>query len=166
MSKPLARLSALAFLLFTVAAHAVSDNQGSSKWFSAWTISIGHRMLSTLPPGNANYAPDLTGQTIRMIVRPSIAGDAVRVRIENTQATTPVTFSGAFIGRVASGAGVVAGTNVRLTFNGRPGLTLAAGAGGDGEGQGQSGSEGRRGEGRAQRQQTHGILRQEEGWRR
>src|SRR4051812_37492639 len=82
MSKPLARLSALAFLLFTVAAHAVSDNQGSSKWFSAWTISIGHRMLPTLPPGNANYAPDLTGQTIRMIVRPSIAGNAVRVRIE------------------------------------------------------------------------------------
>ena len=129
MSKMLARVSAVTVLVFAVAAQAVSDDQGASKWFSAWTISIGHRMLSTLPVGNANYAPNLTGQTVRMIVRPSIAGNAVRVRIENTQATTPVVFSGAFIGQVASGAAVVPGTNVRLTFGGSAGLSLAAGAG-------------------------------------
>jgi lysophospholipase L1-like esterase len=128
MSKMLARVSAVTVLVFAVAAQAVSDNQGASKWFSAWTISIGHRMLSTLPPGNANYAPPLSGQTVRMIVRPSIAGTAVRVRIENTQATTAVVFSGAFIGQVASGAAVVPGTNVRLTFGGSAALTLAAGA--------------------------------------
>ena len=126
MSKMLARVSAVTVLVFAVAAHAVSDSQGSSKWFSAWTISVGHRMGPTFT--GANFAPNLTGQTVRMIVRPNIAGNAVRVRVENTQATTPVVFSGAFIGQVASGAAVVPGTNVRLTFGGSAGLTLAAGA--------------------------------------
>ena len=123
-------LAAVAVLFFAVAARADDDDRSrSNNWFSAWTIPIGHRMLTTLPPGNANFAAETAGKTVRMIVRPSIAGDAVRVKIENTQATTPVTFSGAFIGVVDNGAALVSGSNRRLTFGGEAALTLAAGAG-------------------------------------
>jgi lysophospholipase L1-like esterase len=122
-------LLAVAVLLFSVSARADdrnddrNDDQG--KWFTAWSVSIGHRMGPAFT--GANFAPDVSASTLRMIVRPTIAGKAVRVKIENTQATTPVVFSGAFVGRLGTGA-AINGSNYRLTFNGKRGLTLAAGA--------------------------------------
>src|SRR5689334_10808096 len=91
-------LCAVVILSFAAGAIARDDDhdQGGSKWFSAWTISIGHRMGPAFT--GANFAPDISNSTLRMVVRPNIAGKAVRVRIENTQATTAVVFSGAFIG--------------------------------------------------------------------
>ena len=122
-------LVAIAVLTLASPSRAREDERGEGgRWFTAWSTSIGHRMLSTLTPGNANYAPDVSNSTLRMVVRPTIAGDAVRVRIENTQALTAVTFSGAFVGELASGAALVPGTNRRLTFAGSRGLTLTAGA--------------------------------------
>ncbi|HSN93253.1 MAG TPA: GDSL-type esterase/lipase family protein, partial [Anaeromyxobacteraceae bacterium] len=94
-------------------------------WFTAWSISIGHRMGPAFT--GANFAPDVSSSTLRMIVRPSIAGGFVRVRLENTQAQTPVTFSAAYVGIAGTGAAVVPGTNRQLTFGGSAGLTLAAG---------------------------------------
>ena len=102
------------------------DDHGGGHWFTAWSQSIGHRMGPAFT--GANFAPDVSHTALRMIVRPSISGDAVRVRIENTQAQTPVTFSAAYIGELGSGAALVPGTNRRLTFGGRHSLTLAAGA--------------------------------------
>ena len=64
-----------------------------------------------------------------MIVRPSISGTSLRVKIENTHGKSPVVFSGAFVGVAGSGAAVVAGTNKPLTFSGSRSLTLAPGAG-------------------------------------
>src|SRR5512138_1548030 len=128
MSKTSARLGpALAAVLLLCAASTRAHDRDDDRpnWFTAWSQSIGHRMGPTFT--GANFAPDVSGSTLRMVVRPSISGNAVRVRIENTQATTPVVFSGAFIGQLDSGAAVVRGTNERLTFAGRRSLTLAAG---------------------------------------
>jgi lysophospholipase L1-like esterase len=129
LARHLFAILAIAVVSSTLPARADNENddQGQSKWFSAWTTSIGHRMLSTLAPGNANYAPDVSKSTLRMIVRPTISGKAVRVKIENTQAQTTVVFSGAFIGRLGTGA-AIDGKNYRLTFGGKSSLTLAAGA--------------------------------------
>jgi len=121
-------LCVLAILLFAGAATAREDDEddgGPSRVFSAWTISIGARMGPAF--GGANFAPDLTGKTVRMIVRPTISGKALRVKIENTQAATPVAFLRAFIGELGAGAALVPGTNRQLTFGGKAGLTLAAG---------------------------------------
>lgn len=106
---------------------ARADGAEGGKWFTAWSISIGHRMGPAF--GGANFAPDVSNSALRMVVRPSIAGNAVRVRLENTQAQTPVTFSGAHVGVLASGAALVPGSSRRLTFGGQAGLTLAAGQG-------------------------------------
>jgi lysophospholipase L1-like esterase len=93
-----------------------------SGWFSAWTAAQGaHYPGSTLPSSSDT-------NSVRMIVRPTISGNAVRVKIENTNGTGPVAFSAAYIGKAQSGAAVTA--NTQLTFNdGSLGLTLNPGDG-------------------------------------
>src|SRR5205823_2749804 len=93
--------------------------QGGPKWFSAWTVS--HNVRETTPA--------LSNSTVRMIVRPTISGTSVRIKLENTLGQSPAMFSGAFIGVLDSGASLVPGTNTKLTFNGGASLTLAPGAG-------------------------------------
>jgi lysophospholipase L1-like esterase len=95
-----------------------SQPGGGPQWYSAWTA-----------PQIDRIATSLSGSSVRMIVRPTLSGTAVRVKIENAVGTSPVTFSAAYIGQVQSGAALVSGSNTQLTFSGRPGLTLNAGAG-------------------------------------
>jgi lysophospholipase L1-like esterase len=84
-------------------------------WFSAWTAA--HNV--------GEIVPDLTNTTVRMIVRPTISGSSLRIKLENTRAQTPATFSAAFVGVSDTSAAIVPGTNKRLTFRGAPRLTLA-----------------------------------------
>ena len=88
-------------------------------WFSSWGAS----------QNIAEFPAALNDSTARMIVRPSVSGQALRVKLENTHGKAPVSFSGVFIGVAGSGAALVAGTNKPLTFNGRPDVLLAPGAG-------------------------------------
>ena len=87
-------------------------------WFTAWAMSH-----------NARETPALSGRTVRMVLTPNVAGDAVRVKLENTMGEAPVVFSGAYIGIAGAGAAVDARSIVRLTFAGNAGLTLAPGQG-------------------------------------
>jgi lysophospholipase L1-like esterase len=103
------------------------DDDDRPRWFSAWAVSTGARMGPSFT--GPNFAPDASGTTLRMVVRPTISGEAIRVKIENTLSKTPAVFSGAFVGRLDGGAALVPGTNRRLTFGGKPGVTLAAGQG-------------------------------------
>jgi lysophospholipase L1-like esterase len=96
-----------------------ADARGGQQWFTAWAVAHNTRLAM----------PALSGSTVRMIVRPTIAGSHVRVKLENTLGQAAVVFSGAYIGVVDSGAALVAGSNTPLTFNGRAGLTLAPGEG-------------------------------------
>lgn len=64
-----------------------------------------------------------------MIVRPTVSGNAVRVKLENTLGQSPVEFADAYIGQLQAGAALVPGSNTQLTFTGSPGVSLAPGAG-------------------------------------
>ena len=110
-------LLAALILIFRPATNAVA--QGRPQWFSAWTVS--HNVRET--------APALSSSTVRMIVRPTISGTSVRIKLENTLGQSPVAFSGAFIGVAGAGASVMPSTNTELSFNGGTSLTLAPGAG-------------------------------------
>ena len=88
-------------------------------WFSSWGAS----------QNIVEFPEALNNSTARMIVRPSVSGRALRVKIENTHGKAPVNFSSVFIGVAGSGAALVTGTNKPLTFNGRSDLQLAPGAG-------------------------------------
>ena len=99
--------------------------EGGPQWYSAWTAPQAERIV----PATSMPSFSMNDSSVRMIVRPTISGSAVRVKIENTVGEFPVTFSAAYIGKAQSGAALEPGSNTRLTFNGRPGLTLAPGAG-------------------------------------
>ena len=87
---------------------------GEGGWFTAWAaahnVGLGVQGLS--------------GGSVRMIVRPTLAGQSVRVKFSNIRGNALVEFSAAYIGVSGQGAAVVAGSNRRLTFNGAANLTL------------------------------------------
>ena len=85
------------------------------RWFSAWAAAH-----------NVGLVVDgLNGASVRLIVRPTLSGQSLRVKFSNIRGNTPAVFSAAFIGVAGSGAAVVPGTSRRLTFRGADALTLA-----------------------------------------
>ena len=85
-------------------------------WVAAWGASI------------QGLAPTVaSNQTVRMIARPTISGDAVRVRLENTFGTVPLTIGAASIAYRNNGAQLVPGTVKPLTFGGSASITIPAG---------------------------------------
>ena len=87
------------------------------RWFSAWAAAH-----------NVGLVVDgLNGASVRLIVRPTLSGQSLRVKLSNIRGNTPAMFSAAFIGLAGSGAAVVPGTSRRLTFRGAQMLTLPPG---------------------------------------
>jgi lysophospholipase L1-like esterase len=96
------------------------DTAAPGKFIAAWAVSQGRI---------AEQAPALSNSSVRVIVRPTIDGTAVRIKLENTIATTPVTFAAAYVGVLDQGAALVPGSNKQLTFAREAGVTLQPGAG-------------------------------------
>ncbi len=71
--------------------------------------------------------PRFADLTLRLIVRPTLGGRRVRVRLSNRFGAGPVTFGAASVARRRAGAAVVPGTVRPLRFGGRAGVTLPAG---------------------------------------
>jgi lysophospholipase L1-like esterase len=84
--------------------------------------AVGH---VTLPPGNT---PQYDNQTLREIVRSSLDGDQVSVRIANTFGTAPLVIGAAHVAVSGSGSTIVPGTDRALTFGGRTRVTIPTGA--------------------------------------
>lgn len=104
-------VAALAFGLV-----GATDAASTGSWLAAWGFS------------QQGLAPEtLTNATIRMITRPTLAGSAVRVTVENTFGTLPLTIGGAYVGQRANGALLVPGSNTRMTFGGSASVTIAPG---------------------------------------
>jgi len=81
-------------------------------------------------PGTAALAPQtFDNQTLRQVVRLSLGGDSLRVRLSNLFGKSPVTFSGVHVARtLAVTSDIDPATDRTVTFGGQPTLTLAAGA--------------------------------------
>ena len=69
----------------------------------------------------------LSNQTIRMVLRTSIGGKRVRVKLANAFNGTPVEIGAAHIAIRGSDSGIVAGSDRALTFSGRQSLKMAPG---------------------------------------
>ena len=126
-------------------AAAASEDSGAAPWVGSWTTSpqgvypVGYAVgqpgpLGEVAPGVEQplleYAfPDEQAhdQTLRMVVHPSVGGDAWRVRLSNRFGTQPVTFGPATVALQQSGATVVPGSSRQLTFDEQPSVTLQPG---------------------------------------
>ena len=109
--------------------------QATEGWAASWAASVH----GPYPSGNAVAQPELKfafpspemgadDQTFRLIVRPDLWSDQLRLRFANTFGTQPVALDAVFVGLQASGGNVSAGTNRPVTFaSGSRGVTLPAG---------------------------------------
>jgi lysophospholipase L1-like esterase len=94
---------------------ALAQNAGPA-WVTAWATS--QQGLGTAKVTNA---------TVRLIARVTIPGEGVRVRLDNTFGTAPVTFDKATIGVRVRGATVAEGLVKPLTFGGKGAVTIPQG---------------------------------------
>jgi len=108
--------------------------QAKEKWVVSWAGSA----QGPYPIGNPSAQPDLRfafpfaqagarDQTFRLIVRPDIWGQQVRLRLSNVFGTKPVTFDGVFAGLQLGSAALVPASNRPVTFGGRSSVTIQAG---------------------------------------
>ncbi len=110
----LAWVAAGVLCLTTVGALAgAADRQPA--WVDAWTAAPD------------TVGPVLNAQTVRQVVRTSVAGTQLRIRISNLFGATAVTLGPARVAQSAAGADTVPGTDHLLSFDGKPTVTLAKG---------------------------------------
>ena len=122
-AKPVPVLICSLILILSAAAPA-QRSKPDGHWVSAWSTAV-HTPLPFpgLPP-----SPVCDNQTVRMVVRPTIGGDRLRVRLSNQFGTTALSIGAAHIALVAEGAKIVPGSDRELTFGARKAVTIPAGA--------------------------------------
>jgi lysophospholipase L1-like esterase len=128
-----ATLAAILSALMLAGAAAPGQLPRGQVWVTAWTGPVH----GPYPAGNPVAQPALdrvldaqrgaTDQTFRLIVRPTVWGPQVRLRFANTFGAQPVVLDDLFVGLQSAGAAIAAGTNKRVTFNGKNTVTLAPG---------------------------------------
>ena len=124
--------TALVLILALAAACAPPSMQGiqstpSSRWFATWTASPSDAP-SRPPRDSVDRVPTLFNQTVRLIIRTSIGGDNVRVRVSNEYGDRTLAIGAAHIAVRESGATIDATSDRVLTFGGHPALRLRPGA--------------------------------------
>ena len=92
----------------------LAQTSPDQNWVGAWGAS------PALPSG-----PEITNQTIRQVVRPSLGGEAIRLRISNELGTSDLVIGAA---HVALPGNIDPATDKVVTFGGRPSITLPPGA--------------------------------------
>lgn len=97
----------------TVAASAMAADHRT--WVETWTAT----------PDIAG--PVLNAQTVRQVVRASISGSQVRVRLSNLFGNVPVTLGPVHVALSAHEADTVPGSDHMLLFDGKPTVTIAKG---------------------------------------
>ena len=101
--------------------------QASSRWFATWTASSSD--APPRPPRDSiDRVPTLFDQTVRLIVRSSIGGDNVRIRLSNEYGDRALAIDAAHIAVRDAGSSIIASTDRVLTFGGIPSLRLRPGA--------------------------------------
>ncbi len=114
------RIVPVALLLAAFAAHAQEP-----KWVGSWGAS-------PLPPSPAAgpfpATPSFSDQTVRQIVRLSVGGERVRLRLTNEYGAKPLIVGAARIALADGADKLKSGTEHAVTFDGRPSATIPAGA--------------------------------------
>jgi lysophospholipase L1-like esterase len=120
--------------------------QGQERWVATWATAqalvrpaaparpqgSAAAPAAGAPAGPANTpqaigARGFNNQTVRMIVRTSIAGKRLRVRLTNAFGSTPVVVGAAHLAIRAKESGIIPDSDRKLSFNGKPGCTLGPG---------------------------------------
>ena len=97
------------------------------RWFATWTASPSD--AAPRPPRDSvDRVPTLYNQTVRLIIRTSIGGDNVRIRVSNEYGDRALAIGAAHVAVRESGTTINATTDRILTFGGHPAIRLRPGA--------------------------------------
>jgi lysophospholipase L1-like esterase len=124
---------ATAVLVSCVAVSTFAQRATADHWVATWTTAVVARP-ALLPPPAPNAPPvnppPLTpnNQTLRQIVRSSIAGTRARVVFANTFGTAPVNIGGASLALHDKDWNIVTASLRKLTVNGAATFRIPAGA--------------------------------------
>ena len=128
---------------------AADGGERKQKWVASWTTAISSvlkktdvtprelseetlAILKKLPEfrqADLDALPDgeASDQSFRMIVKPDLCGDTVRVHFSNVFGSRDLSLAAAAIGLKESAGNLVRGTNVRIAFDGKAGVLLPQG---------------------------------------
>jgi lysophospholipase L1-like esterase len=113
---PVVPIAVIVALLAAAVLVAGQRGPASGRWITAWGTS--QQALGTATVTNA---------TVRMMARVTIAGEGVRIRLDNTYGTTPLAIGKASLGQRGRGAAIASGTSRPITFNGSASVTVPPG---------------------------------------
>ena len=94
----------------------------NENWVGAWMASP-----QLTEPGNLPPAPGFADTTVRQIIRVTLAGRKLRVRLSHEFGTVPLTLTGVQVARVLGESKIAAATSRPLTFHGALSVTIAPG---------------------------------------
>lgn len=132
MQRPGLSARALGILVATAAALGVvvaTGTESSAAQSAARAAVPSAPRSSVVTWGSSAYPAGTAAQdlTYRFVIRTSVGGRDLRIRLSNAYGDQPVTFGRAYAGVRASGAALVPGSNGRLTFRGASSVTVPAG---------------------------------------
>ena len=101
----------------------------SLHWVSAWgAATTGTYPLSYNTDADTRRNTPEPSHSFRLFARSTLGGTAVRIRLSNQPGSTPLTVGSARVGLRSSGAALVAGSSMPVTFGGATSTVIAAGA--------------------------------------
>lgn len=111
------------------------NSSAQDHWVATWAASpqsprfVFPRLAITPQPGQTNpppfpAPPTIHNQTVRMIVRTSIGGRRVRVRLSNAFGTSALRVGATHIALRDRESAIVPGSDRPLTFSGKPSFTI------------------------------------------
>lgn len=112
-------------LTLTLAAAGFCAAAQTRGWVTTWATA-----LQVAEPHNRPPQPGLAGNSFRQIVQVSIGGKELRLHLSNLFNESETEILGVEIARaqtMGAGPGIVPGSEVALSFDGRRGITLAPG---------------------------------------
>ena len=112
-------------LAFVLALPACAQTSKETQWVGSWASA------QMAPDANNSLSPqDYPNATLRQVVRLSLGGEQLRVRLSNAYGTQPLTITAArvAVSMALNTARIDPATNRPLTFSGAPTVTIPAGA--------------------------------------
>lgn len=104
----------------TLAMAGSAHAQPGGAWSATWGCAPAG------PPSKSMLA--FSDQTLRLIVRPSVGGNRVRIRLSNEMGSSDLRIGRVTIAPRTAGATIPVGSSRFLTFSGRSSITIPAGA--------------------------------------
>jgi lysophospholipase L1-like esterase len=127
-----ATIAALAGALVTTSTATASTNNASARpaerWSATWASAVQQPVAANDITGSNWSINGFNHQTVRQIVRISLGGSQVRIRLSNLYGTASLPINGVTMAATRDGASVEPGSVRSVTFHGAHSTTIAAGA--------------------------------------